>query len=224
MTMAGKLGLERHTSGNFLIGIPTSSSDTLFSPFPSSKIIDYIETEAQTRNFAVAYIFFELMERDQQQPKHVLSSLIKQLACQTRSFSRVCDTLLARLSTQQLDPTLEKLCTNLVETAKSFDRAFIVLDGFDNCDESKQRKDLLPIFHALAKGNISVFLTSQLKQGDILRSLQSTAKIDLSAKDEDIKIYIEHTIDKNPRVKRILWQVESRNKFVSELTACAGGM
>lgn len=196
----------------------------LFFLFSSSKIIDYIQTEAETRNYAVAYIFFDFMERDQQQPKHILSSLVKQLACQTRSFSRLCDTLLARLNTEQLDPTLEKLYTNLVETAKSFDRAFIVLDGFDDCDELTQRNGLLPIFHALAKGNISVFLTSKLIPGDIQRSLQSAAKIDLSAKDEDIKIYIEHTIDSIPRAKRLLKQSESRDKFVSELTACAGGM
>lgn len=196
----------------------------LFFLFCSSKIIDYIQTEAETRNYAVAYVFFDFMERDQQQPKHILSSLVKQLACQTRSFSRLCDTLLARLSTEQLDPTLEKLCTNLVETAKSFDRAFIVLDGFDDCDELTQRNGLLPIFHALAKGNISVFLTSKLIPGDIQRSLRSAAKIDLSAKDEDIKIYIERTIDSNPRAKRLLKQSEYRDTFVSELTACAGGM
>lgn len=164
------------------------------------------------------------MERDQQKPKHVLSSLVKQLACQTQSFSRVCDTLLVRLNTEQLDPTLERLCTNLVETAKSFDRAFIVLDGFDDCDELTQRSDLLPIFHALAKENISVFLTSKLKSDDIQRSLQLAAKIDLSAKDEDIKIYIEHAIENSPRVQRLLKQTESHNRFVSELTACAGGM
>lgn len=164
------------------------------------------------------------MERDQQQPKHVLSSLIKQLACQTQSFSGLSRKLLLRLADEQLEPTLEKLSTNLIETSKSFDRVFLVLDGLDECDQTKQRNDLLPVFHALAKGNISVLLTSQLQPGDIQRSLHMVPKIDLSAKDEDIKIYIEQTIDSSPRAKRLLEQGKCWGKFVAELTACADGM
>lgn len=176
------------------------------------------------RDYAVAYVFFDYMERDQQQPKNVLYCLITQLACQTRSFSNLSRKLWSRLKDRQREPTLEKLSANIIEISKSFDRVFLVLDGLDECDQTKQRNDLLPIFHALAKGNISVFLTSQIQPGDIQRSLHMVPKIDLSAKDEDIRIYIEQTIDSSPRAKRLLEQGKCRDKFVAELTACAGGM
>lgn len=153
----------------------------------------------------------------------VLSDLILQLACQSRS-SDIFQTL-SRLMCGQLEShAQERLFTRLVKISESFERVFLVLDGLDHCDETKQRNDLLPLLHALAKVKICVFVTSQLHPGDIQRSLQRVTKIDLAAKDEDIKIYIGHTIDGYPRAKRLLEKGRCLDRFVSELTDYAGGM
>lgn len=169
----------------------------------------------------MAYVFFDDTKQDSQLPNEVLYSLILQLACQSRSVD-IYQTWFRILSGQF--ESRERPFTHLVKISESFERVFLVLDGLDHCDETKQRNDLLPLLHALAKVNIRVFVTSQLHPGDIQRSLQRVTKIDLAAKDEDIKIYIGHTIDGYPRAKRLLEKGRCLDRFVAELTDYAGGM
>lgn len=86
----------------------------------------------------------------------------------------------------------DDLSAILFELSKSFTRTFIICDALDECDPEKQRKGLLPLFHQMAKNGIYVFLTSREYPEDIQVSLQdSSAKIRLWAKDEDITFYIK---------------------------------
>lgn len=187
-------------------------------------MIDHLKVQAQVSNYGVAYVYFDYMERDQQRSKHVLASLVKQLACQTPSFSVVSKKLQLKLKDDQEDPTFEKLYTTLLETSKLFNRVFLVFDGLDECDQMSQRTELLPLFHRLIKDNISVFITSRLHPGDIQRSLHSAAKIDLSAKNEDIKLLIQQKMTENPRAKHLGGEGQGREKIVTGLAACVNGV
>lgn len=187
-------------------------------------MIDYLEEKASVENFGVAYIYFNYKEQDQQRPVHVLASLVKQLACQIQNLPKEIDDLRSKLAPRQKRPTLEELYTVLLVLTKSFSRTFVICDALDECDPEAQRRRLLPLFHRMGKDGLSLFLTSREHPEDIQHSFGQSAKVKLSAQDEDIARYIEQKIAENPRAKRLIGQGNHKDKIISELTKCAKGM
>lgn len=176
----------------------------------------------QTSKCAVAYFFFAHMEPSQKQPKDILRCLILQLACQAHHFTSVSRVLHLRLEEQQLSPNFDKLSRTLVDMSKLFKHVYLVLDGLD---EYAHLSELLPLFDTLAATvNISVFVTSQPQGLAGQDWLFAAAKIDLSAKDEDIKAYIQHRINGYVNANCPLGDGANREKFVTDLTVCANGM
>lgn len=155
------------------------------------------------------------------QPTDVLRCLIFQIACQACNFVSVSRVLHQRLIDQQAPPTIEKLSRTLIDTAKLFDRVFLVLHGIN---EYGHGADLVPFFGALAKANIGVFLTTGLAGLAKEYSLLSPVKIDLATRAEDIGAYIRYKIEQCPNAKHLLAQRKDLEKFVRDLTACAYGM
>lgn len=172
----------------------------------------------------MVYIYFNHKEQDQQKPIHVLSSFLKQLSCQSPSLPKAVRDLHNRIESKQERPTLEDLYTALVLVAGSFSQTFVVCDALDECDFETQRKDLLPLFHRMESVGIRLFLTSREHPEDIQDSLQSSPKVELSAKNEDIKIYIEQKIDENPRARRLISQGNCKDRIIEQLQQSANGM
>lgn len=164
------------------------------------------------------------MERDRQRAFDVLSSLVKQLASQIPHLPMEIEELYDRLQKQHRRPTSEELYTALLTASKAFGQVFFIFDALDECDPDDQRKDLLPFFHRLAKDGIKVFLTSRPHPEDIQVSLHDATKIELSAKETDIGIYIQRRIDENPRASRLVGQGNCKDMIVSTLVDCAKGM
>lgn len=161
------------------------------------------------------------MEPGRTNPKDVLRCLILQLACQAQYFASVSRVLNLRLVEQQLPPNFEKLSRTLIETSKLFDRVFLVFDGLD---EYEHREDVLTLFPTLATAKVSVFFTSHPQGANRQHWLITAAKIDLSARAEDIKIYIQQRIESSPCAKTLLEEGPNRDKLVTKLTECANGM
>lgn len=132
--------------------------------------------------------------------------------------------LYEKLSPESVRLSLVDLCSALLSTLKAFDQVFLVFDALDECDEKKQRKYLLQFFHRMGNSGIHVFITSRHCPGDIQTSLCDSAKLELSAKEEDIRQYIEQKIDENPRAQRLINQGKCKDNIISELTSCANGV
>lgn len=130
--------------------------------------------------------------------------------------------LYLRLVEQQLSPNFDKLSRTLVDTSRLFKRVYLVLDGLD---EYAHQSELLPLFSTLvATANISVFVTSQPQGLAGQDWLLAVAKIDLSARGEDIKAYIQYRINGSVNANCPLGDGANRDKFVTDLTVCANGM
>lgn len=121
-------------------------------------------------------------------------------------------------------PTAEELYTVLLVTLASFVRVFFVFDALDECDPSTQRKELLPLFHRFGKSGANLFLTSRQYPEDIQHSLRDAAKIELTAKKEDITVYIESRINENLRASRLVQRAKCKEKIISEILDCSQGM
>lgn len=187
----------------------------------SSIVISHLQPVA---NCAVAYIYFDFHEQDQQKPVQILASLVKQLAYQISSLPKELEDLHKRLNPQDKKPTAEELYSTLLSTFKPFSQVFLVFDALDECDQGAQREKLLPLFHRMGKDGANLFLTSRQYPEDIQESFHSTRKIELLAKDEDIKLYVQNKINANPRAKRLIKQSGSEDRVISNFVDCAKGM
>lgn len=191
-------------------------------------VIDHLQVQSPTASNGVAYIYFDYMNQDRQKPTYILATLIKQLASQV-SHSESClapeiEKLYNTLQPKEKKPTWEELYTTLLAISKKFNRVFLVFDALDECGQDDQRKHLLPLLHLLAGHGISLFVTSRPHPEDIQYFLLKAPKIELSAKEEDIRVYIQQRIHENPRAKRLVGEGKCKDKLISELANCAKGM
>lgn len=173
----------------------------------------------------VAHIYFNYKEQDQQTPVYVVSSLIKQLAVQIPNLPKEIEALYDQHSSKQKRPTLEELKQSLLVTLKHFTRVFFVFDALDECHEDTQRKDLLPFFHILGNHGASIFMTSRPYPRDIHESVSTNgvAKIELKAKEEDIRVYVEEKIKGNAQARALIRE-GFRDEIVAALVKCCRGM
>lgn len=187
-------------------------------------VIDHFEAQAPTKNFGVAHIYFNYNEQYQQTPVRTIASLVKQLAYRLQYLPAEIEALYNRLVSGAKKPTLEELYGVLLAVSKSFTQVFLIIDALDECDPDDQRKDLLPLFHRIGKSGVNLFLTSRQHPEDVQESFQNIAKIELSAKEEDIRIYVQQKIDGSSRARRLVRQGKIEDKIISELVNCANGM
>lgn len=129
----------------------------------------------------------------------------------------------ALFATQHLTPRFKKLVDALLATLNLFSRTFFIFDALDECDERQQRRELLPLFHRLSENGASVFLTSRPYPCDIDVSLSLSRKMELSAKEEDITIYIEETIKAHSHASRLIHN-KLRDEVIHMLVDCCKGM
>ncbi|KAF8242721.1 hypothetical protein K440DRAFT_564459, partial [Wilcoxina mikolae CBS 423.85] len=189
----------------------------------SSVVIDHLFAT----NSGVAYIYFDFSNEEQQNVTEVLASLIKQLVKQLPGFPAPLETLHRKMEEErpQRRPNHEELYSTLIELSKSFTRAFIVFDALDECNRL-QRERLLPMCHRMGKGGFRVFITSRSHPDDIEDSLGDGPKIEVTAQSKDLRSYINHRIDANPRARKLLNSRanDRKDQIVDGLVDAAGGM
>lgn len=189
----------------------------------SSLVVDHFQTQLQSTH-GIGHIYFDYKEQDNQKPAQVLASLIKQLLSQTLQLPAEVDNLYKKLKRHGKKPSIEELYTLLLVAARLFPRVFFVFDALDECHPENQRRVLLPLFQKMGNDGINLFLTSRPHPQDIQDSLKDTVKIELSAQEQDIVIYIQEKINENPRARGLVEQARCKDIIVSELVNCAKGM
>lgn len=176
----------------------------------------------------MAYIYFNFKEQEQQRPTQALSSLIKQLITQVKGsvFPAEAKKLYDEFILQQKQPPFQNLQQVLSSISQNFTRVFFVFDALDECDEKIQRMELLSFLDGLAKmKHISLFVTSRPYPRDIYECLTkiNAAKIEISANEEDIKMFIAETIDENSHAKALI-QGDLRERIILKLVDLCKGM
>ncbi|KAI5842429.1 hypothetical protein DFP73DRAFT_515030, partial [Morchella snyderi] len=195
--------------------------------FLSSRVIDYLECKAPAAGYGVAHIYFNYKDQSRQTPVKVLASLVKQLACKTPNLPQSIIEMYNKFHDEKRRPGLEDLYESFLSIVSSgpFNRVIIVCDALDECDPSSQRLQLLPLFHRMGNDGASLFLTSREYPEDIQSSLDGkSAKLKLSANDQDIHNYIVQKIEDNPRAKRLVREGGIKDMIISKLIKCADGM
>lgn len=187
-------------------------------------MIDHLRNLAslEPENYRIAYFYFSFTDKDQHKPICVLASLARQLANRITHLPSKIKDLYEKMEPRGERPTPADLYTALI-SMMSFGQIFLVFDALDECSQ-EQRKKLLPLIRKMGEDGINIFLTSRHHPEDVQYFLRNSPKVDLYARSEDLKLYIQQKIEDNPRAKLLITRGKCKEKIISELTDCAGGM
>lgn len=189
-------------------------------------MIDDIRDKAATANYGVIYVYFDYNEQDRQKPIHVFASLVKQLATQIPGphIHPRLEGLYDNLESGVKRPTLEQLYSTLLAMSTSFSRVFCVFDALDECHPVNQRSELLPLIRRMEADGFSLFVTSRPYPEDVAVCFHDVSRIELLATKEDMKRYIVEKFNGNSRLKLLIQMPQRKERIISELADCAGGM
>lgn len=195
-------------------GIPGAGKTIL-----TSLVIDHLQTQYQSENFRVAYAFCNYGRRDEQTPKTLLATLLRQ----TIQGKAQIDTHVTRLyeSRDSAGSLLsrEVIMEALVSSISSYSRVFIVVDAIDELDASRGFRDSfltsLSTISAKLVGKVSIFASSRLIQ-DIAGSLKGSTTLEIKASETDISKYTQGQMSRLPSF------VTRRPDLQSEITETIG--
>ncbi|KAL1642264.1 hypothetical protein SLS58_005604 [Diplodia intermedia] len=169
----------------WLYGIPGAGKSVL-----SAAVIELINA-LRTQNVASAFFFCEHDNSDTQGARNILGSLARQLALQNdNSFAELEEFYEKHTSFDKFTANNESLLHLIWSISRKFDTTFIVVDGLDECLES--RSGTAQILSELANAensSIRVLLTSR-DEREIRSQLTEFEVAEVNAPISDVRLHV----------------------------------
>jgi hypothetical protein len=205
--------------------------------FTSSTIIQDIENASKTGLAHMAYFFFDFRDKEKQNARALLTSILLQLSDQSDPF---CDVLLGlytayhRGSQQPSDSALTQCLRDILEVAGQVP-TYIIVDALDECPDASgmqsSREKVLDIVESLVElclPNLRLCITSR-PEVDIRNVLEPLTSLsnrislhDESGQKKDIVDYISSVVRSDRRMKK--WREEDKKMVIQTLSDKASGM
>ena len=170
-------------------------------------------------SLGVAFIYFNINERDEQSPGDLLASLVRHLGNgKGPSLSPPIRQLFERHQLQRTRPSLNELSTLFHHICTTYSNVHIIIDALDECNSRSRRTLLREIFSAqeLPGVNIRVLVTSR-PNGDIQHLFNGFPWLEIRARDDDIRSYVSERISP-------LLDDDIRDKIMETVVSAARGM
>ncbi|KAF3928578.1 hypothetical protein AA313_de0201471 [Arthrobotrys entomopaga] len=204
-------------------GIPGAGKSTI-----SSVVIDHLEElQAQdtTTQVAVAYYYFDFSNEEIDTRKFT-RMLLKQLVFQSPKLpQRLTELFKSHSGSGKAEIEDQKIEDLFIQTASQFETTYIVVDALDECAQ-EQRLRVLEILQRFADANVRIFATSRPHPQDINEIFKDAGKIELGARADDIRKYVEAEIKRYhtrvPKAKHI--HDELKDRIIDGLVQKAHGM
>jgi len=155
--------------------------------------VEHLQTVFKDSNVAVAYIYCNYKEADDH--KTLISSLLKQMFQDRGAAFTVIYSLYAHHHPKGTHPNLDDIVKTLKKAIKTYFKTFIIVDGLDEC---RQPRTLLNALLSLRDDDGSPMVNLLVTSRDLLyiaQDLEGVERLDIRARDEDLKRYIECRID-----------------------------
>jgi hypothetical protein len=153
--------------------------------------VDHLQTFFKDSNVAVTYIYCNYKEANDH--KALTSSLLKQMFQHRGAASEVIRSLFAHHHPKGTRPNIDDIVQTLKNAIRTYSKTFIIVDGLDECG---QPRTLLNTLQSLRDddGNLMVNLLVT-SRGHLHIAQDFEERIDIRARVEDLKRYIECRID-----------------------------
>ena len=163
--------------------------------------MDYLEQSFRGEDVAIAYVYCSYKELEDQTDVNLIASLLQQLA-QRRSFiSDDVSSLYYRHIEKRTRPTLGEWSKLLNSEVNRFSKVFIVIDALDECSESNGTRDSFLVEVRKLQPAVHLFVTSR-HTGSIGREFETVSRLEIYARDADVRKYLEHRIANEPQLLR----------------------
>ena len=201
-----------------------------------SIVIEHLQQLFTENDVSISYIYCDYKDRNTQTVVNLISSLVKQMLLQQIEMPREVKDLYAEHKNGQSPMSLEKYSKLLASLPKYFRRSFVVIDALDehiisNDAEKSIQMTMLDILLDLQHGRngsngYTVLFTSR-HIGLIQETLAKCARIEISAADSDIELYLRSRIRKSSRFRfpvKVRDDAHFTDQIVSTLVEKARGM
>ena len=189
-------------------------------------MVNHLECSYLFEDNAVAVLYLSYRDQVEQSAKHLIGSLIRQVAHRKRTLSDDVTGLYHKHRPEGSRPTTKELSNLLYSEITHLSEVFILVDAMDECSVNNHtREDLLTTLQGLLEmPNVRLMITSR-PVASIEAHLQGMAYLEIRAADEDIRKYVENRI---PKERRLIPYVRGDNAFrisvIDTIIAKAQGM
>ena len=189
----------------------------------------------KTGLISLAFYYFDFKDREKQDRRGLLSSLLLQLTARSNASHDILNRLYLAHDEGSRQPNENDLirCLKDVLAIPGQGKIYIIVDGLDECPNNSgiptSREKVLMLveeLHSLRLPHVRICITSR-PEVDIRSSLEHLTSHYVSLHDEcgqrkDIIDYLKHVIETDPKMGR--WREDDKKLVVKTLARKADGM
>ena len=216
-------------SGSFILfcpGDPGTGKTVMFS-----LAVDHLMAKFQNQGVAVAFAFCRYNEPDARTSASILASLARQLAVRNGRVHPKLSDLYHKLTKdkKRMSPSTKDLHGLLLHLAPTFDRVFLLVDGFDECDK-QDRATLLSALKSLSSPpqcKVRIMVTARPHAKDINLAFQSSTRLEIKVQEIDVENYVRSQLENNAEILELLAESEEtglKETVVSSVTLKSSGL
>jgi hypothetical protein len=158
----------------------------------------------------------------------ILGSLLKHLIQRTIAVPEEIRSLYKKHIVRDTRPTPSEISEILLKEACRLEAFYVVVDALDECGSHETDGDTrAKVLNALGmlQPNIRVMLTGRPHIWEDISTFKEYVTLNICARDEDIKSFIEGQIDKNHKLaKRVRQEPDLTERIKTTITDKAKGM
>lgn len=194
--------------------------------FTRSIVIDMLEHDRTPKNSLYTYIYCNYNRRKEQTSAALLSSMVQQVL-QHSSSEEIPPEVQALYNSHKkygTRPTTKELTELLGKLTSKYETLFVVLDALDECSESEE--DTLRFLSTVQSigSNVRIMCSSRFST-TFDAFLGSSKKLEIYARDEDIKMFLDSEISQQPRLsKHVRSDPDLRTEIIDSVTGECQGM
>jgi Cdc6-like AAA superfamily ATPase len=186
-----------------------SDKGTLFSPgvpgagktiMSATVIDDLLYTRYRDdANVGISYLYCDFRRQYEQKAQDLVANLLKQLAQKQATIPECVQAIYDKYNEKPRRPSLDELSEALNAVSSLYSKVFIIVDALDECQTADgcRATFLSKIFRLQAKTNTNIFATSRYIP-EVEESFYQSASLEISAKDEDVRAYLDSHVARLP--------------------------
>ncbi|KAH8884964.1 purine and uridine phosphorylase [Thozetella sp. PMI_491] len=199
----------------FCPGIPGAGKTIL-----ASIVVNYLNTWFQNdATTGIAYVYCNFQRRDEQSPRHLLASILKQLAESQPSLPRRLRDLFNLHKDKRTRPSLDEISGVLESVAAAYSKVFVVVDALDECQASDRFRFLSGLFELQKLHKINILATSRFIP-EIVGHFTASTSLEIRAHADDVREYLDGEISQSTHKLLQMYREEIKTK----ITEVAQGM
>ncbi|KAL4784664.1 hypothetical protein BJX76DRAFT_347578 [Aspergillus varians] len=164
-----------------------------------STAINYVSTNTEGSNVAIVYLYCDYKNRETHSKLALLSSIARQLSDQCSQIPQLIREFRDKHADKRKEPEGKDWIILIQQLLRLFGKCYIFIDALDECPEGGRDEFLQDVQQLESSAHL--FFTSRLV--DVPVQFSKLILMEVSAKESDVKKYLEGKIDSRFRLRKI---------------------